>query len=161
MYQVGDRVVYPMYGAGVIQSIEDREMLGKTQAYYVLHMPIGDMQVMVPVMQTQQAGLRPVITKEQALDVLLDFEQMQVAMDQNWNKRYRENLLRIKSGDTKQTTEVVKGLMLRERERALSTGERKMLLMAKNILFSELMFSLGFSRSELEEQVEQRVFLQI
>lgn len=158
MYQIGQKVVYPMYGAGEICAIEEREVLGKCQQYYILQMPLSELQVMVPVNPEGGCQLREVIGAGQAQKILEEFSHQSAPMCQNWNKRYRENLARIKSGDIGQIVEVVRGLMLRERERSLSTGERKMLISAKNILLSELSMALRMDRITLEEQICDRLF---
>ena len=138
MFNVGDKVVYPMHGAGIIEAIETKEILGKVKQYYVLQMPIGDMKVMIPVSSVDEAGLRQVIdieTVQQVLDVL---RKKRVASTANWNRRYRAHLEKIKTGDIFAIAEVVRNLTCRDKEKGLSTCERKMLDTAKQILVSEL-----------------------
>ena len=134
MYKIGDSVVYPMHGAGVIEGIENKEVLGKTQSYYVMRMPIGDIKVMVPMDTAAQIGMRDVIDKSIAQNVLREFRTVQTDVIQNWSKRFRENMVKIKSGDIFEVAAVVKSLMLRDRQKGLSTGEKKMLSNAKQIL---------------------------
>ena len=153
MYKIGDSVVYPMHGAGVIEDIEQREILGKVQSYYVMRMPIGDMKVMVPMENAASVGVRDVICKEQAEKVLADFRTVEMDAIQNWNKRFRENMVKIKSGDIFEVSAVVKSLMLRDREKGLSTGERKMLSNAKQILISEIVVATGIDHDSIEDRL--------
>jgi len=151
MYKIGDSVVYPMHGAGVIEDIEQKEILGKQQSYYVMRMPIGDMKVMVPMENAAGIGMRDVIGKAQAEEVLSEFRTVETDVIQNWNKRFRENMVKIKSGDIFEVSAVVKSLMLRDRQKGLSTGERKMLSNAKQILISEIVVATGIDYGSIEE----------
>jgi len=153
MYKIGDSVVYPMHGAGVIEDIEQKEVLGKQQSYYVLRMPIGDMKVMVPMDNAAGVGMRDVICREQAEKVLEVFRTVETDVIQNWNKRFRENMVRIKSGDIFEVSAVVKSLMLRDRQKGLSTGERKMLSNAKQILISEIVVATGMEHGSIEARL--------
>ena len=149
-FRVGDRIAHPMHGAGVIDSIETRRVNGHDRQYYVLKLPVGDMLVMVPVDTCEAIGVRPIVKPDEAEKILGAIPGMVVEMTANWNKRYRENMQRIKSGDLMEVASVVKGLMLRDRERGLSTGERKMLHSARQILVSELVLSECASYEEVE-----------
>lgn len=153
MYKIGDSVVYPMHGAGVIEGIEVKEVLGKKQSYYVLKMPIGDMKVMVPMANAVEVGMRDVIDKSVAEKVLCDFKTIETDVIQNWNKRFRENMVKIKSGNIFEVAAVVKSLMLRDREKGLSTGERKMLANAKQILISEIVVATGNDNASIENRL--------
>jgi len=147
-FRVGDRVVYPMHGAGTIEGIEEREVLGRTQRYYVLRLPISNMKVMIPVDNTDEIGLRDVIDASEV-------EKECTAMSPNWNRRYRNNLEKIKSGDIYEVADVVRNLSAREREKGLSTGERKMLDSAREILISELILAVGWAREEALRALEE------
>ncbi len=150
-YGVGDKIVYPMHGAGIIEAIEEREIMGARQNYYIMRMPIGDMRVMIPMNNAEEIGLRDVIDSAEADRVLKEFQNCPVEMDPNWNKRYRENMSRIKSGDIYEVVRVVKNLMFRDKSRGgLSTGERKMLSSAKQILVSELVVAKDLSQQDVE-----------
>lgn len=153
MYKIGDSVVYPMHGAGVIEDIEQKEILGKMQSYYVMRMPIGDMKVMVPMENAAEIGMRDVIGKAQAERVLESFRTTETNVIQNWSKRFRENMGKIKSGDIFEVCSVVKSLMMRDRQKGLSTGERKMLSNAKQILISEIVVATGISHEEIETRL--------
>lgn len=156
-YNIGDKIVYPMHGAGIIEAIEEKEIMGAKQTYYIMRMPIGDMKVMIPTRNAKEIGIRDVIDKEEADNVLKSFKACSTEMDSNWNKRYRENVERIKSGNIYEVVRVVKNLMFRDKSRGLSTGERKMLNSAKQILVSELVVAKAVKQSEIENIMNEIV----
>ncbi|NLL42670.1 MAG: CarD family transcriptional regulator [Firmicutes bacterium] len=153
MYNVGDHVVYPMHGAGVIVAIEEREVLGEKQEYYIMALPIGDMKVMIPLKSVEELGLRQVSSDETVQDVYRILQGEQTAMSSNWNRRYRANMEKIKSGDILEVAEVVRNLTIRENEKGLSTGERKMLENARQILLSELVIAENSTEEEIVEKI--------
>ena len=114
MYNVGDRIVYPMHGAGVIESIEEKEILGNKQSYYVVRIPVGDMKVMIPTKNVMGIGIREVISEQDADRVFSVLGMETSSSTSNWNKRYRENMVKIKSGNIYEVADVVRSLMLRE-----------------------------------------------
>jgi CarD family transcriptional regulator len=150
LYKIGDKVVYPMHGAGVIESIEEKEILGEKRQYYILKLPVGDMKVMIPINNCREIGLREVIDGEGVQRVIGILKDQSTNMSANWNRRYRANLEKIKSGDIYEVAEVVRNLINRDREKGLSSGERKMLENARQILISELVLA-----TELEEDRAQ------
>lgn len=150
MYKIGDRVVYPMHGAGVIESIEEKEILGERRQYYILKLPVGDMKVMIPINNCREIGLREVIDSEGVQRVINILSEQSTNMSANWNRRYRANLEKIKSGNIYEVAEVVRNLVNREKEKGLSSGERKMLENARQILLSELVLA-----TEMEEDGAQ------
>ncbi|MEG2138213.1 MAG: CarD family transcriptional regulator, partial [Oscillospiraceae bacterium] len=127
MFQIGDKIVHPMHGAGVVDAIIQKKVSGVTRDYYILKLPVGGMLVMIPTDNTEEIGMRHIVDKERADEVIAAIPGIEVDMTQNWNRRYRENMLRLKSGDLIEVARVVKGLVLRDTDRGLSTGERKML----------------------------------
>lgn len=155
MYSVGDKIVYPMHGAGVIESIEEREILGQKQNYYVVKMPIGDMRVMIPIHNVSDIGIREVIGMKDVDKVFDILKDQSINVTSNWNKRYRENMVKIKSGNIFEVADVVRTLMLREKEKGLSTGERKMLNSARQILISELVLARGSDQFEIEDIINR------
>ena len=146
-----------MHGAGVIEDIEVKEVLGQQHSYYVMRMPIGDMKVMVPMENAMEVGMRDVICKSEAERVLKEFRSVQTDVIQNWNKRFRENMVKIKSGNIFEVCEVVKCLMLRDKEKGLSTGERKMLSNAKQIMISEIVVATGNDHSSIEDSLNNMI----
>ena len=153
MFQVGDKIVHPMHGAGVIDSIVTKKVNGVVREYYILKLPVGGMLVMIPTSNSEEIGVRPVVDKDEADRLIASMPDIEVHMPQNWNRRYRENMMRIKSGDLLEVAKVVKGLMLRDVDRGLSTGERKMLHSAKQILISELVLSQNTSYEDVEARI--------
>ncbi|MCI9352591.1 MAG: CarD family transcriptional regulator [Lawsonibacter sp.] len=153
MFQIGDKVVHPMYGAGVVDSIIQKTVDGVERDYFILALPNRAMVVMVPTENCSEIGVRPVVNQEQADQILAAIPNIQVEMTANWNHRYRENMERMKSGDLFEVARVIKGLTIRDQKRGLSTGERKMLHSAKQILLSELVLSKSVSYESAEEQL--------
>ncbi len=141
MYNVGDKILYPMHGAGVIEAIEEKTIQQERRSYYVLHMPMGNMKVLIPIHNSEEIGIRSIIDRSFAARVYDTLAQPVEYKEVNWNKRYRENMQRIRSGDILQVAIVVKSLVYRDRSKGLSAGERKMLTTAKHILFSELILA--------------------
>ena len=156
MYNVGDKVVYPMHGAGIVDSIEEKEVLGEKQSYYILKMP-GEVKVMVPTQTAEQHGIRNIIDKKVAEKVFNILEQDETEMEKNWNKRYRENMDKMKSGNIYEIADVVRNLSFKQKEKGLSTGEKKMLHNAKQILVSELVLAEHATQDEVEELVENKI----
>jgi len=150
LFKIGDKVVYPMHGAGVIEAIEEKEVLGEIKHYYILRLPIGNMKVMIPIDHGRDVGLRQVITQDDVQVVLRILSDKSTSMPPNWNRRYRANLEKIKSGNIYEVAEVVRNLIKRDKEKGLSSGERKMLENARQILISELVLA-----TELEEDKAQ------
>lgn len=153
MFSVGDKIAHPMHGAGIIDSIEERRINGVTRQYYMFKLPVGGMTVMIPVDHCEEIGVRPIIAPQEADALLEEMSGIEIDMTQNWNRRYRENMLRIKSGDLMEVARVVKGLMARDSEKGLSTGERKMLRSAKQILISEIVLSKSSDYDDVEKQI--------
>ena len=154
MFQVGDKIVHPMHGAGVIDSIVQKKVNGVLREYYILKLPLNGMLVMIPTHNSEEIGVRPIVEGEEADRVIAAIRSMDVEMDSNWNRRYRENMLRLKSGDLLEVARVVKGLVRRDGERGLSTGERKMLHSAKQILISEIVLSQNSSYEAVEARID-------
>lgn len=155
MFNVGDRIAHPMHGAGVIERIEKKKINGTERQYYVLRIPVGNMLVMIPTESSGAVGIRPILGYDAAKEIINQMPKIESEMTQNWNRRYRENMLRIKSGDLLEVARVIKGLMEREHEKGLSTGERKMLRSAKQILISEIVLSVDSSYEEVENRIDE------
>lgn len=153
MFGIGDKVVYPMHGAGVIEAIEEREVLGEFRQYYVMHIPVGNMKVFIPLNNVAQLGIRQIISKAEIPEVLKILENESQLPALAWNRRYRANLDRIKSGNIFSVAEVVRSLSQRDREKGLSAGEKKMYENASQILISELILA----EDSQEEDVRQRL----
>lgn len=158
MFNVGDKIVYPMHGAGTIDAIEEKNILGESQAYYIIKMP-GEVKVMVPTSRAEQIGVRNVIGKEEAEKVISILGEDETEMSQNWNKRYRDNIEKMKSGSVYEVADVVRNLSFKQKEKGLSTGEKKMLSNAKQILVSELVLAEQASQEEVEALIDNKINL--
>lgn len=154
MFNIGDKIVYPMHGAGIVEAIEEKEILGEKQKYYVMRMPIGNMKVMIPLKNIKEIGVRQVAGDDEIAEVLNILHGEKSKMSANWNRRYRANMEKIRSGNIFQIAEVVRNLTIREKEKGLSTGERKMLEKAKHILISEIVLSKDITEEEAKELIE-------
>ncbi|MDD4600908.1 MAG: CarD family transcriptional regulator [Negativicutes bacterium] len=154
MLTVGDKVVYPMHGAGVIQAIEEHEVLGQRQQYYILRIPYGGMKVMIPLHNVDNVGLREVIgnTEVEKVADILKAEPDQV--NANWNRRFNMNLAKIKSGSIYEVAEVVRNLMQQDHAKKLSTGERRLLDTAKHIMVSELVLACDKDADRVESWID-------
>jgi CarD family transcriptional regulator len=157
MFVIGDRIVYPMHGAGVIEAVEERRILGETRRYYILNIAFGDMKIMIPCDSSELIGVREVITADQIMDVMEVLSMDSTEMSDNWNRRYRENMAKLKTGEPGHVAEVVRNLMRIDRVKKLSTGEKKMLANAKQILISELILAVNEEAAELESRIENAV----
>lgn len=150
MYSVGEKVVHPMHGAGIVQGLKQIELGGVAREYYVVSFALGTMISDIPVDSCEKIGIRDVIAKDEAKKVLEFFHTSEVGCDINWNKRQRENMVKLKSGDIYQVAGVLKELMCRERRKGLSTSERKTLGAARQIVLSELILSGVADESDIQ-----------
>lgn len=157
MFNIGDKIVYPIHGAGIIESIEEKEILGSKNKYYIMRMPLGDMNVMIPLDNIEALGIRTIINKEDAESVFHILSQSPTEMNSVWTKRYRENEKKIKNGNIFDIAEIVRNLIILDRAKKLSAGEKKILTNAKNILLSELMLVLELESQEIERVLESTV----
>ena len=159
MFSIGDKVVYPMHGAGTIESIEEKEMFGDTAEYYIIKMPVGDMKLMVPTETATDIGVREVSNAAVASNVftVLEKPKAEYIYENNWSRRYKSNVDKIKTGDILEVADVVRDLSHRHMERGLSTAEKKMLTSAKEILISELMLAQGMGHSEVDKEIEEKI----
>ncbi len=149
MFRLGDQVCYPMHGVGIVDSIEDKTVLGVTASYYVLRFTSGRMTAMVPVKTAEKVGLRYVITPQECDKVLAYFNEAPEPEDENWNRRYRDNCEKLRKGDVYEVADVVKCLSKREEQKGLSAGERKMLVNARQVLLAEMAAASGKDPDEL------------
>ncbi len=156
MFNVGDKVVYPMHGAGTIDSIDKKNILDEEVEYINISMP-GGVKVMVPSNQASKQGLRNIISQNEVEKVFCILENDETEMSDNWNKRYRDNMDKMKSGDIYEVADVVRNLSFKQKEKGLSTGEKKMLNNAKQILVSELVLVENASSTEMEKLVDNKI----
>lgn len=155
MFQVNDKIVHPMYGAGVVESITQEKIDGVMKEYFVLKLLNNTMDVMIPVSSCADIGMRSVVDAKVADEIFTAIPTMESDVVQNWNKRYRENMERLKSGDLYEVASVIKSLTDRDKLKGLSTGERKMLHSARLILVSEIVLSKDVPYEEIEKELDK------
>ena len=157
MYKVGDKIVYPMHGAGVIEDIEKMDIFDKKQTYYKVTIASEGMEILIPVDKADEVGLRDIPNHEDIEKMFEILKQPQDRMTSNWSKRYQDNLSLLKSGDSVNTARVVKNLMILDRGKGLSGGEKKMLHSAKGFLISEIMAVDNKTKEEAEIAVDAAI----
>ena len=155
LYKVGDKVVYPHHGAGTVVKREKREVLGEKREYLTIKILHNDMTVNVPAENAERVGLRKVIDEEAVKKVVKYLTSGGTEMPKNWNRRFKHNRDKMKTGDIFELAEVVRNLAQRDREKGLSTGEKQMFSKAKRILASELMYAKGMDEDEAREFLEE------
>jgi CarD family transcriptional regulator len=155
LYKVGDKVVYPHHGAGTVVKKETREVLGQKREYLTIKILHNDMTVQVPCENAEQVGLRRVIGEKEVGVVIKALTGGSTEMPKNWNRRFKHNRDKMKTGDILELAEVVRNLSLRDHEKGLSTGEKQMFVKAKKILASELMYAKDMDEDECAEWLEE------
>lgn len=155
MFKVGDKVVYPHHGAGFVEKIEVRDIQGESKRYFILSLCGGDLRITVPEESTENVGLRSVIPKNEVKSVFKVLNAAQSQMPTNWNHRYKKNRDKIRSGDVYEVAEVVRNLSIREREKGLSTGEKRMLNQARQILLSEIIYVLNIDSDKASKMLDE------
>ena len=162
MYTKGDVVLYPMHGAGIIEDFEEKNIDGVVRNYYVLNIPLGNLKVMLCEDNIESANLRKIMEYEYILNTLESVANSikTPLRSESWNQRHKDNMEKIKTGDFEQTAVVFYELYNRERERGLSSAEKKILTTAKKIIMSEIMLSYGVDKHKAEEVLEKYVNFQ-
>ncbi len=155
MFDVGDKVVYPMYGAGVIEGLEEKAIDGQTIMYYVMKIPVGNLKIMISANKAETLGIREVSGSDEVMSIIRD--ALPISMSDNWNQRYKENLERIKTGELMKVVEVFKTLIYRERLKGLSSVEKKLLGTAKQIILSEIIMSQNVDKEHAESILAETV----
>ncbi|MEY2407323.1 MAG: CarD family transcriptional regulator [Acidimicrobiaceae bacterium] len=154
-FDVGDKVVYPHHGAAVIESRETKTAFGEEREYLILRLAYGDLTLMVPADNTDSVGLREVINLEEVEEVFAVLAKKEARMPTNWSRRFKNHVEKLKSGDIYQVAEVVRNLTLRDKDKGLSAGEKRMLAKARQILQSELTFALNVDEAEAEKKLDE------
>ena len=155
MYKVGDKVVYPHHGAGTVVKKESREVLGQKREYLTIKILHNDMTVTIPLDSADRVGLRKVIEEDTVDQVIEVLQGDGTKMSKNWNRRFKHNRDKMKTGDIFEMAEVVRNLAQRDQEKGLSTGEKQMFSKAKRILASELMYAKNMDEDEAREFLEE------
>jgi CarD family transcriptional regulator len=155
LFNVGDVVVYPLHGAGVIEQIDERQIEGIRKKYLILSLSQGNLKVTVPAEKTDEVGLRNVISKREVMQVINTLKEESTPMPSNWNHRFKKNHDKLRSGDVYEVAEVVRNLTLRDKEKGLSAGEKRMLQQAKDILISEIIFAVKGDRKKACDMIDR------
>ncbi len=155
MFAIGDRVLYPMYGAGIIEGIEDKLVNGILTAYYVLKISVGNLKISISVNRAEEKGIRNIAAPNEVLDIIAKTDV--IDMPDNWNVRYKQNMEKLKTGDLKTEVEVYKTLIMRERNKMLSSIEKKMLGNAKQIIVSEIILSHDVDKPTAERMLNDNI----
>ena len=158
MFEKGAEIVYPMYGAGVVEFIESDIVDGLEQKHYIIRIPNGNLKIKVGVSKAEKIGIRPVSSDEEISNAIKKAANTETKMQSNWNIRYKENLEKIRTGGIYEVAEVARSLCLRERERGLSGAEKKMFNNARQIVLSEVVFSKKMAKDKAEEDLAHELF---
>jgi CarD family transcriptional regulator len=154
-FDVGDKVVYPHHGAATIEKREKMVAFGEEREYLVLRLAYGDLTLKVPADNTDSVGLRDVINDEEVEEVFAVLRKKEARMPTNWSRRFKNHVEKLKSGDIYQVAEVVRNLSIRDKDKGLSAGEKRMLAKARQILTSELTFALNVNEEEAEKKLDE------
>jgi len=155
MFKTGDLVVYPAQGVGVIEAIEEREVVNKKQLFYIIRILNNSMKIMIPTNSVESVGLREVILEEEIPKVYEILKDKDVTVDkQTWNKRYKEYLNKIKTGSIFEIARVLRDLFILKGDKDLSFGERKMMDTAKNLLIKEISIASNSEEAEIEQELK-------
>jgi CarD family transcriptional regulator len=153
-FRKGDTVVHPEHGAAVVEEVREKEFLGEKRKYLVLRIVYGDLTVLVPTDATEQVGLRPCVSKNEVKKVLKVLTEDETSVAANWSRRFKNNLEKLHSGDPYEVAEVLRNLAIRDREKGLSAGEKRMIVKARQILISELSFATGKGEEDAEAMID-------
>lgn len=157
MYQVGDKIVYPMHGAGIVKDIVEMDIFDEPQKYYLLDIVSEGLEISIPVSKTDEVGVRPIVSPEE-IDKMVEVLGGEMGeMNSNWSKRTQDNMEILKTGDIYKVANVVRDLMLLDRKKGLSTGEKKMMNNARNFLISEMVLSKDMDKKEALALIEKTV----
>jgi CarD family transcriptional regulator len=154
-FGVGDKVVYPHHGAATIEKREKKNVFGEKRDYLILRLAYGDLTLMVPADNAEEIGLREVINDEEVEEVFAVLRKKEARMPTNWSRRFKNHVEKLKSGDIYQVAEVVRNLSIRENDKGLSAGEKRMLAKARQILVSELTFAIGVDEEAAEAKLDE------
>ena len=159
MFKIGDKIVYPMHGAGIIDSVQTKEFLGEEKEYFILKMPIGNMDISIPKANINKMNIRDVISKKEGEEILAILEEDPEELNSNWNLRYRENQEILKTGDIFKIAVMVRDLVALDDDKGLSTTEKKLLNRARRIMASELVMSGSLEKDEAEKMIDESIGL--
>ena len=159
MFKIGDKIVYPMHGAGIIDSVETKEFLGEEKEYFILKMPIGNMDISIPKANINKMNIRDIISKKEGEEILAILEESPEELNSNWNLRYRKNQEILKTGDIFKIANMVRDLVALDDDKGLSTTEKKLLNRARRIMASELVMAGSLEKAEAEKMIDESIGL--
>ena len=159
MFKIGDKIVYPMHGAGIIDSVQTKEFLGEEKEYFILKMPIGNMDISIPKANINKMNIRDVISKKEGEEILAILEEDPEDLNSNWNLRYTKNQEILKTGDIFKIAVMVRDLVALDDDKGLSTTEKKLLNRARRIMASELVMSGSLEKDEAEKMIDESIGL--
>lgn len=154
-YDIGDKIVYPMHGAGVIVDRVNKKVMDEMRSYFIVKSPVSEMVAMLPVDNMETIGIRDVITSIEADELLSQIRTMNAVEIANWNKRYRENMEKLRDGTIYEIAQIAKSLLTRDK--SLSTGERKLMINARNAVLSEIMLAKNITLDQAEEELMESI----
>ncbi|MBI4537019.1 MAG: CarD family transcriptional regulator [candidate division NC10 bacterium] len=157
MFRIGQKVVYPTHGVGRIEAIEQKQVSGNLQAFYILRILGTDMTIMVPTGNAERVGLRQIIGAKEVPKVMEILRKKNVEISPNWNRRFKDNMERIKTGSLYEVATVLRKLVLLQRERNLSFGEKKMLENVRQLLVSEISHAVGIEEGDARSLVDRTI----
>lgn len=155
VYEVGSKVVYPIHGVGIINSIEEKTVLGKTHSYYIIKLGISDMTVMIPVEKSDELGLRQIVSNKDVKNALKLIKSGSINIVEDWKARYQNNFERMKKGSLLDVAEVVRNLYHRNKIKELSIMEKKLYENAFRLLVDEIAFVLNVDKKRSKEMISE------
>ncbi|MBR0290055.1 MAG: CarD family transcriptional regulator [Selenomonadaceae bacterium] len=154
---IGDKVVYPMHGAGEIIGMEENEVGGVRNSYYIFRLPIGSLKLMLPVDKMEEVGLRDLINPAQVKEVVEILKSETEQFQGSWNKRFHTNLERLKTGDILDAAVVARNLSRQNNKKKISSGEKRLLDLSRQILISELVYVCNKTPEEITAWVDELI----
>ncbi len=148
LYQIGDKVFYPMHGAGIIKAIEEREILGKTEEYCIINIPICKMDVMIPMKKVQTSGVRSLVDRKTMKEILFNFHHTEPLASLPWKERYSSNMEKMKTGNVHDSTEIIRDLLFQSKDKTLNSSEKQMLNQARKNVISEMLLITDLTENQ-------------
>ena len=148
MFEIGDKVFYPVHGAGIIKAIEDKEISGKTQEYCVIHIPLSKLDIMIPMNRIQKCGVRSLVDRKTMQEIIFDFHHTQPHDSLPWKERFSSNMEKLKTGDVHDSAEIVRDLLFYSKEKTLNSSEKQMLNQARRNVISEMVLITDLTENQ-------------
>jgi len=155
--KIGDKIVYPMHGAGEITGMEENEVGGVLNSYYVFRLPMGNLKLMLPVDKLEEIGIRELINPAQVPEVVEILKAETESFNGSWNKRFNMNLERLKTGNILDAAVVARNLTRQNNKKRISSGEKRLLDLSRQILISELVYVCNKTPEEITEWIDELI----